>query len=90
MPVDARRGDRPRGRLAERARRRVSCLLSCLRGEKRDCRPEPFQALVPWKPRKFRVKEFSDLTVEFVIGPDGKVTAMKQIDPSGEYVFPRP
>ena len=50
---------------------------------------QPFQALVPWKPRRFRVKEFSDVTVEFVAGADGKVTAMKQIDPSGEFVFPR-
>jgi CubicO group peptidase (beta-lactamase class C family) len=36
-----------------------------------------------------RVKEFSDVTVEFVAGADGKVSAMKQVDPSGEYVFPR-
>jgi CubicO group peptidase (beta-lactamase class C family) len=50
---------------------------------------QPFQALVPWKPRVFRVKEFSDVTVEFVAGADGKVSAMKQVDPSGEYVFPR-
>jgi CubicO group peptidase (beta-lactamase class C family) len=49
----------------------------------------PFQALVPWKAHTFRVKEFSDTTVEFVTGPDGKVTAMKQTDPSGEFVFPR-
>jgi hypothetical protein len=50
---------------------------------------QPFRALLPWKPRKFRVKEFSDVTMEFVIGPDGKVTAMKQITPSGEFVSPR-
>lgn len=49
----------------------------------------PFQPLVPWKPRRFRVKEFSDVIVEFTVGPDGKVTAMKQIDPSGEFVSPR-
>lgn len=48
----------------------------------------PFQVLQPWKPRKFRVPEFSDVVVEFVV-ENGKVTAMKQIDPSGEYVFPR-
>jgi hypothetical protein len=35
------------------------------------------------------VKEFSDVSVEFVVGPDGAVTAMKQIDPSGEFVSPR-
>ena len=50
---------------------------------------QPFQALVPWKPRRFRIKEFSDVSVEFVVGPDGSVTALKQADPSGEYVSPR-
>ncbi len=50
---------------------------------------QPFRALVPWKPRRFRLKEFSDVTVEFVAGPDGRVTAMKQIDPSGEFVSTR-
>jgi len=50
---------------------------------------QPFQALVPWKPRRFRLKEFSDVTVEFVVGPDGKVTALKRVDPSGEFVSPR-
>jgi CubicO group peptidase (beta-lactamase class C family) len=50
---------------------------------------QPFQALVPWKPRRFRVKEFADVTVEFVTSSEGKVTAMKQTDPSGEFVFPR-
>ena len=49
---------------------------------------QPFQALVPWKPRKFRVKEFSDVVFEFVV-EDGKVTALKQIDPSGEFRFAR-
>ncbi len=50
---------------------------------------QPFQPLVPWKPRRFRVKEFSDVIIEFAVGPDGKVAAMKQIDPSGEFVSPR-
>jgi hypothetical protein len=50
---------------------------------------QPFQALVPWKPRRFRVKEFSDVTVEFEAGADGKIEAMTQADPSGEFVFPR-
>ena len=27
---------------------------------------------------------FSDVILEFVVGPDGKITALKQIDPSGE------
>jgi hypothetical protein len=49
---------------------------------------QPFQALVPWKPHKFRVREFSDVVVEFVV-VDGTVTEMKQIDPSGEYRFVR-
>jgi CubicO group peptidase (beta-lactamase class C family) len=48
----------------------------------------PFQALTPWRPDRFKIKEFSDVTVEFVL-EGGKVTAMKQIDPSGEYVFRR-
>ncbi|HEX2680610.1 MAG TPA: serine hydrolase, partial [Candidatus Dormibacteraeota bacterium] len=48
----------------------------------------PFQALLPWRPRRFKIKEFSDVTIEFVA--DGnKVTAMKRVDPSGEYTFPR-
>lgn len=50
---------------------------------------QPLQALVPWKPHRFRVKEFSDVVIEFATGADGAVTAMKTIDPSGEYVFPR-
>ncbi len=49
---------------------------------------QPFQALIPWKAHKFRVKEFSDLVFEFVVS-DGRVTALKQIDPSGENTFVR-
>jgi CubicO group peptidase (beta-lactamase class C family) len=49
---------------------------------------QPFQPLVPWRPHRFRVKEFSDVTIEFVL-EGGRVTAMKQIDPSGEYTFVR-
>ncbi|PYQ24776.1 MAG: penicillin-binding protein [Acidobacteria bacterium] len=49
---------------------------------------QPFQALVPWKPHRFRVKEFADVIVEFVVS-DGRVTEMRQIDPSGEQRFPR-
>jgi CubicO group peptidase (beta-lactamase class C family) len=48
----------------------------------------PFQALVPWKPHRFRLKEFSDTFIEFVV-VDGEVKEMKQTDPSGEYRFPR-
>ncbi|MBZ5590467.1 MAG: serine hydrolase [Acidobacteriia bacterium] len=44
--------------------------------------------LVPYKGLQFHVKEFSDLTIEFVV-ENGKVTSLKQRDPSGELVFPR-
>ena len=47
---------------------------------------QPFQPLIPWRPHRFRVKEFSDVVFEFVVS-DGKVTALKQIDPSGEFTF---
>jgi hypothetical protein len=49
---------------------------------------EPFQALIPWRPRKFHVKEFSDVVYEFVLA-DGKVKELKQTDPSGEYRYVR-
>jgi CubicO group peptidase (beta-lactamase class C family) len=49
---------------------------------------QPFQKLLPWRPRQFRVPEFADVTIEFVVD-NGKVTAMKQRDPSGEYTAPR-
>ena len=49
---------------------------------------QPFQPLIPWKPHRFRVKEFSDVVFEFVV-EDGRVTQLKQIDPSGEYRFTR-
>jgi CubicO group peptidase (beta-lactamase class C family) len=49
---------------------------------------QPFQALVPWKPHRFRVKEFSDVVFEFEVDA-GTVKALKQIDPSGENRFPR-
>ena len=49
---------------------------------------QPFRALTPWKPHRFRVKEFSDQLVEFALS-EGRVTEMRQIDPSGEYRFPR-
>lgn len=48
----------------------------------------PFQELVPWKPRKFRLPEFSDVVIEFLV-ENGKVTGMKQTTPGGEIVFPR-
>ncbi len=49
---------------------------------------QPENRLIPYKGLIFRVKEFSDLTLEFVM-ESGEVTAIKQRDPSGEYVLPR-
>jgi CubicO group peptidase (beta-lactamase class C family) len=49
---------------------------------------QPEEELIPYKGLKFRIKEFSDLIFEFVI-ENGQVKALKQRDPSGEYVFPR-
>ena len=49
---------------------------------------QPFQELIPWKPRMFRVKEFADVTFEFVL-ENGAVKALKQKDPSGEFTFPK-
>ena len=48
----------------------------------------PEQKLIPYKPLKFRIQEFADVVVEFV-EENGKITAVKQIDPSGEYVSKR-
>lgn len=44
----------------------------------------PDLELIPYKPNVFKIKEFADFTIEFVL-EDGKVTAMKQKDGSGEY-----
>ena len=46
------------------------------------------QDLEPWRPNQFRVKEFPDVVVSFTL-QGGKVVAMRQRDPSGEFVFPR-
>jgi hypothetical protein len=48
----------------------------------------PEQKLIPYKALKFRVQEFADVVVEFVEA-NGQITALKQIDPSGEYVSKR-
>ncbi|MCZ7652495.1 MAG: serine hydrolase [Thermoanaerobaculia bacterium] len=48
----------------------------------------PFQALLAWQPHRFRVPEFADVVIEFVLEGD-RVVAMKQRDPSGETTFPR-
>jgi hypothetical protein len=47
-----------------------------------------FRVLKPWKPRQFRIKEFSDTVYEFEV-KDGQVVALKRRDPSGERRFPR-
>jgi hypothetical protein len=47
-----------------------------------------FQNLMPWQPARFRVKEFADLTFEFIT-KNGAVSALKQTDPSGEFTFVR-
>lgn len=49
---------------------------------------QPTYALLPYKPGTFRIKEFADYTFEFVV-ENGKVTALKQRDPSGEYLLMR-
>ena len=48
----------------------------------------PDQKLVPYKGLKFRLPEFADVIVEFV-EENSRITAMKQIDPSGEYISKR-
>ncbi len=48
----------------------------------------PEQKLIPYKGLKFRVQEFADVVVEF-IEENGQITAVKQIDPSGEYLSKR-
>ncbi len=48
----------------------------------------PFQKLQPWKPHAFKVPEFADVVVEFVVEGD-RVTALKHISPSGQYTNPR-
>jgi CubicO group peptidase (beta-lactamase class C family) len=44
--------------------------------------------LQPWRPHQFRVKEFPDVVISFTV-ENGRVLAMRQQDPSGEFVFPR-
>ena len=44
--------------------------------------------LQPWRPNQFRVKEFPDVVISFTV-EGGKVLAMRQRNPSGEFVFPR-
>jgi CubicO group peptidase (beta-lactamase class C family) len=44
--------------------------------------------LQPWRPQQFRLKEFPDVVISFTV-ESGKVLAMRQRDPSGEFVFQR-
>jgi CubicO group peptidase (beta-lactamase class C family) len=48
----------------------------------------PDQKLVPYKGLRFRLPEFSDVIIEFV-EENGQIAALKQIDPSGEYISKR-
>ena len=48
----------------------------------------PDQKLVPYKGMKFKIPEFADVIIEFV-EENGQITALKQIDPSGEYISKR-
>lgn len=49
---------------------------------------QPEEKLVPYKDLKFQVERFSDMMFEFVIESD-RVKALKQKDPSGEYILER-
>jgi CubicO group peptidase (beta-lactamase class C family) len=49
---------------------------------------QPEEMLLPYKGLKFRIKQFSDVVFEFVL-ENGQVKALKQRDPSGEYVSTR-
>lgn len=46
------------------------------------------EKLIPYKGTKFRIKDFSDIVFEFTV-ENGTVKSLKQVDPSGETVFPR-
>ncbi len=48
----------------------------------------PDTHLIPYKTRMFKAKEFSDMSIEFMM-ENGKPAAMKQKDPSGEYMIKR-
>jgi hypothetical protein len=48
----------------------------------------PPQKLLPIKGLKFRTPQFADDIYEFVM-ENGKVTALKERDPSGEFTYSR-
>jgi hypothetical protein len=45
---------------------------------------QPRYQLVPVKQHSFRLKQFADLRIDFIV-ENGEVIAFKQVDPSGEY-----
>ncbi len=47
-----------------------------------------FQNLLPWQPHRFRIREFPDVTYEFLV-VNGRAAELKQVNPSGEYKFIR-
>jgi hypothetical protein len=47
---------------------------------------QPEEKLIPYKGLQFRLPEFSDLVLEFVV-ENGVATGLKQRDPSGEVTF---
>jgi CubicO group peptidase (beta-lactamase class C family) len=49
---------------------------------------QPEEKLIPYKGLKFRVERFSDVVFEFVV-ENGQVKALKQRDPSAEFIFTR-
>jgi hypothetical protein len=49
---------------------------------------QPEERLVPYKGLKFRVAQFSDTILEFVV-ENGQVKALKQRSPSAEFVYLR-
>lgn len=49
---------------------------------------QPEEKLIHYKGLRFRLQEFSDVMLEFV-EENGQIKALKQRDPSGEYVFTR-
>jgi hypothetical protein len=49
---------------------------------------QPPHPLIPMKKLQFRIAQFSDLVFEFAMD-NGRVVALKQREPSGEFSFPR-
>jgi len=47
-----------------------------------------FQDLIPWRPHRFRIREFPDVTFEFTVDA-GRVTELKRSTPAGEFRFVR-